>query len=218
MNEAEKLINRLYGNIGFTCDSCGRETNGITYVNGMKFCAKCYQETFGKDNQLNELKTENKTLKEFADKLDEGFGKNVEPTLSEKADNIIALYRTNKKYCEMADEKIKELKCQLAEKTAKLEFANKEIERLKASNCYIHDLHNNLYREYQKKNDEFYKNQTQLAIQELEKVKNKCNRMYELWLDSNHKENMYNNEDIAGVFEDISVFTNDLIKKLKGEK
>lgn len=58
---------------------------------------------------------------------------------------------------------------------------------------------------------------TQLAIQELEKVKNKCNGMYELWLDSNYKENMYNNEDIAGVFEDISVFTNDLIKKLKGE-
>ena len=55
MNEAEKLINRLYGNIGFTCDSCGRETNGITYVNGMKFCAKCYQETFGKDNQQNEI-------------------------------------------------------------------------------------------------------------------------------------------------------------------
>ena len=59
--------------------------------------------------------------------------------------------------------------------------------------------------------------QKQLAIQELEKVKNKCNGMYELWLYSNHKENMYNNEDIAGVFEDISVFTNDLIKKLKGE-
>ena len=59
--------------------------------------------------------------------------------------------------------------------------------------------------------------QTQLAIAELEKVKNKCNGMYELWLDSNYKENMYNNEDIAGVFEDISVFTNDLIKKLKGE-
>lgn len=60
-------------------------------------------------------------------------------------------------------------------------------------------------------------NPKQLAITELEKVKNKCNGMYELWLDSNYKENMYNNEDIAGVFEDISVFTNDLIKKLKGE-
>lgn len=56
MNEAEKLIN-IYGKgtIGFTCDSCGRETNGCNIVNGMKFCAKCYQETFGKDNQQNEI-------------------------------------------------------------------------------------------------------------------------------------------------------------------
>ena len=43
------------GTIGFTCDSCGRELNGCSIVNGMKFCAKCYQETFGKDNQQNEI-------------------------------------------------------------------------------------------------------------------------------------------------------------------
>lgn len=30
----------------FICDVCGREVNGITIVNGMNFCAKCYQETF----------------------------------------------------------------------------------------------------------------------------------------------------------------------------
>lgn len=33
--------------IGFTCDVCGRTVQGITLVNGMKFCAKCHQETFG---------------------------------------------------------------------------------------------------------------------------------------------------------------------------
>lgn len=65
--------------------------------------------------QLEEEKAENEILKEFADKLDNEFGKNVEPTLSEKADNIIALYRTNKKYCEIAGEKIKEFKQQLTE-------------------------------------------------------------------------------------------------------
>ena len=64
MNEAEKMINRLYGNIGFTCDSCGRETNGITYVNGMKFCAKCYQETFGNNNQQNEIQQLKQQLEE----------------------------------------------------------------------------------------------------------------------------------------------------------
>lgn len=35
--------------ISFTCDSCGREVFGCNIVNGMKFCAKCYQETFGND-------------------------------------------------------------------------------------------------------------------------------------------------------------------------
>ena len=46
------------------CDSCGREVHGCNIVNGMKLCAKCYQETFGetdKDKQIAELK---KQLKE----------------------------------------------------------------------------------------------------------------------------------------------------------
>ena len=40
------------------CDSCGREVHGCNIINGMKFCAKCYQETFGetdKDKQIAEL-------------------------------------------------------------------------------------------------------------------------------------------------------------------
>lgn len=44
--------------ISFNCDSCGREVSGCNIVNGMKFCAKCYQETFGetdKDKQIAEL-------------------------------------------------------------------------------------------------------------------------------------------------------------------
>ena len=40
---------------GFTCDVCGRKINGCHYINGMSFCEKCYQETFGKDNQQNEI-------------------------------------------------------------------------------------------------------------------------------------------------------------------
>ena len=42
--------------ISFTCDSCGREVYGCNIVNGMKFCAKCYQETFG--NQQNKESSE----------------------------------------------------------------------------------------------------------------------------------------------------------------
>lgn len=71
-------------NLG-NCDVCGRELQGYTSVNGMKFCAKCYQETFGqptnnclycafksadkkmKTNSIKgfeKLKKENKVLKE----------------------------------------------------------------------------------------------------------------------------------------------------------
>lgn len=35
-------------NKGFICDVCCRTAQGITFVNGLKFCAKCYQETYGK--------------------------------------------------------------------------------------------------------------------------------------------------------------------------
>lgn len=45
-------------NINLTCDVCGREVLGCTFVNGMKFCAKCYQETFGetdKDRKIADL-------------------------------------------------------------------------------------------------------------------------------------------------------------------
>lgn len=51
-------------NFYFRCDNCGRETNGITIINGMKFCAKCYQETFGKDNQQNEIQQLKQQLEE----------------------------------------------------------------------------------------------------------------------------------------------------------
>lgn len=45
-------------NMNFNCDVCGREVYGCTFVNGMKFCAKCYQETFGeteKDRKIANL-------------------------------------------------------------------------------------------------------------------------------------------------------------------
>lgn len=34
------------------CDSCRRQNVGVTFVNGMRFCAKCYQETFGNINNF----------------------------------------------------------------------------------------------------------------------------------------------------------------------
>lgn len=45
----------------FWCDSCGKRVRGITTVNGMDFCAKCYQETFGeteKDRKITDLQSQ----------------------------------------------------------------------------------------------------------------------------------------------------------------
>lgn len=50
------------------CDSCGREVYGYNIVNGMKFCAKCYQETFGetdKDKQIAELQKQLKASEQL---------------------------------------------------------------------------------------------------------------------------------------------------------
>lgn len=142
MNEAEKLINRLYGNIGFTCDSCGRETYGITYVNGMKFCAKCYQETFGKDNQQTEITQLKQQLTEKQNTIDE----------------------INKEFVQA----VHDWKTLCAEK-------DKEIERLKN----LFELNNEVVINQGKEMFDLRvqvlqqkQNQTQLAIQELEKVKN----------------------------------------------
>lgn len=52
------------------CDSCGREVYGCNIVNGMKFCAKCYQETFGeadKDKQIAELQKQLKASEQLQD-------------------------------------------------------------------------------------------------------------------------------------------------------
>ena len=58
------------GTIGFICDVCGRELNGCSIVNGMKFCAKCYQETFCKDNQQNEIQQLKQQLEEKDKEID----------------------------------------------------------------------------------------------------------------------------------------------------
>lgn len=196
MNEAEKFINNLYGKgtIGFICDSCGRETNGCNIVNGMKFCAKCYQETFGKDNQQNEIQQ----LKEQLEALMLEISKQK----VEQHDLPDYCTRTGTDCTNLG--KIEELQQQLVEKEREIEdWKQKTQTFLNRVSEQNYEIANN--------------NPKQLAIQELEKIKNKCDGMYDLWLNSKYKENMYDNEDIAGAFEDISVFANDLIKKLKGE-
>lgn len=237
MNEAEKFINNLYGKgtIGFICDSCGRETNGCNIVNGMKFCAKCYQETFGKDNQQNEIqqlkeqlealileiskqKVEQHDLPDYCtrtgtDCTNLGKIEELQRQLAEKDIRIEELEGQFAYECE-CNKQLVELQKQLEKKQNTIDEINKEFVQA------VHDwkvLCAEKDKEISKLQASCQQVKTQLAIQELEKIKNKCDGMYDLWLNSKYKENMYDNEDIAGAFEDISVFANDLIKKLKGE-
>lgn len=155
MNDFDNKQICLYKDIdrfGFTCDVCGRKVNGCHYINGMSFCEKCYQETFGKDNQQNEIQQLKQQLAE----------KDKEIAHLKEKDNYHLRYELAG-----ADETIANLRQQLAEK-------DKEIERLK--NLFklnnevvinqgkeIFDLRVQVLQQKQ--------NQIQEAITELEKVK-----------------------------------------------
>ena len=62
----------------FTCDVCGREVFSCNIVNGMKFCAKCYQEIFGNQQNkessellVNSLAEKDKQIAELKQQLEE---------------------------------------------------------------------------------------------------------------------------------------------------
>ena len=110
------------------CDSCGREVQGITWVNGMKFCAKCYQETFG--NQ-----------KKYVDMLHKETGELLVNSLAEKDRQITEL----QKQLEEKEKEIEELQkdyefkdkdcainlerfCDALTKNVQLEFLIKDLQ------------------------------------------------------------------------------------------
>lgn len=95
------------GTFGFTCDVCGRELNTCSIVNGMKFCAKCYQETFGKDNQQNEIQQLKQQLVEKQNKIDE--------ISKEFVQAVHAVYDW-RVLCAEKDKEIKKLNWQLKDK------------------------------------------------------------------------------------------------------
>lgn len=100
--------------MNFTCDVCGREVFSCTFVNGMKFCAKCYQETFGeidKDRKIADLEAK---LAESESKR-----KSLEEKVKFLTEEIKECFVDGQKYNELREQKdkeIQELKQQLAEK------------------------------------------------------------------------------------------------------
>lgn len=77
------------------CDSCGRGVQGITWVNGMKFCAKCYQETFGNQQK-------------YIDMLNKESSELLVNSLAEKDKQIAELQKQLKSQPAEIVEKIKE--------------------------------------------------------------------------------------------------------------
>lgn len=103
----------------YWCDSCGRRIPQVTTVNGMDFCPKCYQETFGerdKDKKIAELK------QQLTDK-----DKMIEELLEKQSllnrDNIIIVKQLDDPTCYVS----------LEEYEQKLSKKDKEIEELKAN-------------------------------------------------------------------------------------
>lgn len=117
--------------INFNCDNCGREVLGCTWVNGMKFCAKCYQETF-----VNNTTFTNKTpspTETFVDLLNKEMYElkiaDLEAKLAESekkfimtnnlrknSDEVLLNYKTEKYGLDKTIQELREMKLSLPEK------------------------------------------------------------------------------------------------------
>ena len=92
------------------CDGCGREVQGYNIVNGMKFCAKCYQEIFGKtdkDRKIADLETK---LAECEKKFI------VANNLRKNADEVLLNYKTEKYGLDKTIQELRKMKLSLPEK------------------------------------------------------------------------------------------------------
>lgn len=215
------------GTIGFTCDVCGRELNGCSIVNGMKFCAKCYQETFVKDNQQNEIQKLKQQLEEKEKKIV------VANNLRKKSDEVLLNYKTEKYGLDKTIQELRKIKLSMPEKEwyykgfencerqisshiadltlenkqlkQKLKEKDKEIERLKTKPkpIVMHSKEDYFKRcnFLEEENIKLQFAQTQLAIQELEKLKEEFNGAF----------------SFSAQQEMLDKYINKQIKELKGE-
>lgn len=117
------------GTIGFTCDVCGRELQSCTIVNGMKFCAKCYQETYG-NNTSDFVDLLNREMEELI-KL---YKCKKEPTTAVGCQKLIEPF-----ICQI--EKLKFANYQKDKKMADLEAKLAESEKSKESYRLQNDDH-----------------------------------------------------------------------------
>ena len=206
-----KDINRL----GFTCDVCGRKVNGCRYINGMSFCEKCYQETFGKDNQQNEMQQLKQQLAEKDIRIEELEGQFAYECECNK--QLVELQKQLEEKQNTIDEINKEFVQAVHDWKALCAEKDKEIEKLKQRYTILENENGKLTTElimdkYKKAQKEVSFGK-QLAIQELEKVKNGIKHFCDI-----HSDEYYGvKSQVKGIEQDVCESIDYQIKVLKGE-
>ena len=205
---------------GFTCDVCGRKVNGCHYINGMSFCEKCYQETFGKDNQQNEMQQLKQQLAEKQNTIDEINKEFLQAVHDWKA------------LCAEKDKEIEKLKERLSvidnfkDNYGYTNYDDREILEDLQSRAFQAEDDTQVVDELLQFFNIFDENelvdkvkepQTQLAIQELEKVKIMAGDLLEKFCSSweYHQKYMRGHRHIE--YYDLIQGIDNQIKELKGE-
>lgn len=191
--------------MNFTCDVCGREVFSCTFVNGMKFCAKCYQETFGetdKDRKITDLETK----------------------LAESENQCRECKHLNKKIELNIKNKLMAENCELQKQLADTEAQNKRVlEKL--------DIIVRSNQELEKENElmaktlkmtkfvekEVNQDKISFALEQLEKVKELCKTKFEWWENSEWEGNIYDKSDVSNAYFDIEANVDNQIEELKKE-
>ena len=207
-------------NIYFMCENCGIETNGITFVNGMKFCAKCYHQIFGKDNQQTEI---TQLKQQLAEK---------QKTIDEINKEFVQAVHDWKTLCAEKDKEIEKLKERLSvidnfkDNYGYTNYDDREILEDLQSRAFQAEDDTQVVDELLQFFNIFDENelvdkvkepQTQLAIQELEKVKIMAGDLLEKFCSSweYHQKYMRGHRHIE--YYDLIQGIDNQIKELKGE-
>ena len=190
------------------CDNCNRENVGVTFVNGMRFCAKCYQETFGNTNPFYENDLRNK-IAELETKLAESEKAYTDLKELEQATKE-SLYASREYLDKLKSEKWA-LEQQLAEK-------NKQL-RTKIGNMKSTDFIKMCISCGFLVDAKVVDNQDKISfcIEQLEKVKELCKKKFAWWENTEWEGNIYDKSDVSNAYFDIEANIDNQIEELKKE-
>ena len=228
-DDSQKICNSAdVANYGIQCDICGNKVLSVSNINGKRYCAGCHYKTFIKDNQQTEIDQLKQQLEEYENKGNTSAVNSWDEMLK----NCENCGLNECIGCEYTQTCVQNIKQQLAEKDKEIERLKERLsvfDDFKDNYGYtnyddseiLEDLQS---RAFQAEDDTRVVNellqffnifdenelvdkvkepQTQLAIQELEKVKTLIQNAIN-----------FEKPNFVGVYDAI----NKQIKELKGEK